>query len=199
MADQRIGTPRSSLSVEFPDALKRQLASLSAALDDPHIDLPTLLATLVIELAAAIPSFLGLTVTFPSVAGPVSLTTIGGTSLAAQTSLLMPLSLAADRDDGSTMTFLAGNAGAFVDLAADIRWAHQLDGEVVLDRHLTADSGGGPPTLALHELFEINQAMGVLIGRRHTRDGAFVELRRLAAVGDHSVHQAALTVLDDLS
>ncbi|MGI8414844.1 MAG: hypothetical protein ACR2P2_01280 [Nakamurella sp.] len=185
--------------MEFPDALKRQLASLSAALDDPHIDLPTMLATLVIELTAAIPSFLGLTVSFPTLVGLMSMTTIDGTAPVPGASLLMPLSLTADRGDGSTMTFLAGNAGAFVDLAADIRWAHQLDGEVVLDRHLTADSDGGSPHLALQELSEINQAIGVLIGRRRTWDGALVELQRLAAVGDHSVHQAALTVLDDLS
>lgn len=185
--------------MEFPDILKRQLASLGAALDDPHIDLQALLGALVIEITAAIPSFLGLTVSFPSIAGPVSMTTIDGSSMAAQASLSMPLSLTDESRDGSTLTFLAGNAGAFVDLAADISWAHQLDGEMVLDRHLTGGSDPATPQLALHELSEINQAIGVLIGRRHSRDGALAELLRHAVADNHSVHQAAVTVLDSLS
>lgn len=185
--------------MEFPGVLKRQLASLSAALDDPQVDLHSLLAALVIEVTAAIPSFLGLTVSFPTLVGSMSMSTVDVTTPVPGASLLMPLSLTADRLDGSTMTFFAGNAGAFVDLAADIRWAHQLDGEVVLDQHLTAESDGGSPHLALHELSEINQALGVLIGRRRTRGGALAELQRQADAGNHSVHQAALTVLDGLT
>lgn len=185
--------------MEFPDVLKRQLVSLSAALDDPQLDLHSLLAALVVEAAAAIPTFLGLTISFPTLVGRMSMTTVDGTAPAPRASLSMPLSLTADRGDGSTMMFFAGNAGAFVDLAADIRWVHRLDGEIVLDRHLTGESDGGSRQPALHELSEINQAVGVLIGRRHTRDEAIAELQRLATVGDQSVHQAALAVLDTLA
>jgi hypothetical protein len=36
---------------------------------------------------------------------------------------------------GSTATFYAARPGAFVDLAADIRYAHGLDWQVVIDGH----------------------------------------------------------------
>lgn len=69
----------------------------------------------------------------------------------------------------------------------------------MLDRHLTGEPDGGSRQPALHELSEINQAVGVLIGRRHTRDEAIAELQRLATIGDPSVHQAALAVLDTVA
>ena len=68
---------------------------------------------------------------------------------------------------GSAVTFYASRPGAFVDLAADIRQRHNLDGQVVLDGHLhplrhpIAPSG----VTGLVEFSVINRAIGVLIER----------------------------------
>jgi len=51
-------------------------------------------------------------------------------------SLHVPLDELTAADPGSTVTFYAARPGAFVDLAADIRYAQNLAGRVVIDGHL---------------------------------------------------------------
>lgn len=186
--------------MQFPSALKRQLAHLTHDLTQPDADPQAVINALVDDLTTAIPSFLGLTVSWPTLAGPVTLTTLDSAAAdAAGTSLLLPLDLLAGTDPGSSVAFYAANPGAFVDLAADTRFAYQLDGDIALDHHL--DGGvfdGQPSDPGLEDLSQINQALGVLIDRGHAPGEAETELHRRATQGAHTLHQAAVLVLSTL-
>jgi hypothetical protein len=179
-------------------ALDDQLAALTAVLDDPGTDLHTILDVLVDDLSAAISSFLGLTVTLRSEWFPVTLTAIDpDLALAARTSLALPLGRLVGAGPGGTIVLYAGNPGAFVDLAADLQRVPGRDGRVVLDGDLpgTSDPPRKPGVTGLAELSVINQAIGVLITRRHTPDRAKAKLRRRAAVSLTSVTEVARHVL----
>ena len=56
-----IGTREEAPLMNFPASLSQQLSDLTDALDDPGTDLQAILALLVDDLTAAVPSFLGLT------------------------------------------------------------------------------------------------------------------------------------------
>ena len=49
--------------MEFPASLSAQLSELTDALDDPGTDLQAILAVLIDDVTAAVPSFLGLIMT----------------------------------------------------------------------------------------------------------------------------------------
>ena len=124
--------------MDFPHVLSEQLSALTNALDDPGIDLAAVLGDLTGDVTAAVPSFLGLSMTLLLDGRPVTLTTIDADlAAAAGASLLLPLDPLAGAGPGSSVVFYAGRPGAFVDLAADTRYAYGLDGDVVLDGHLT--------------------------------------------------------------
>lgn len=89
----------------------------------------------------------------------------------------------------TAVTFYAGTAGAFVDLAADLRFALGLDGEVVIDGHLhewPPDAGSGDQAgsdqqaEAAADAAVINQAVGFLIGGGYLPEAALTELHRQA-------------------
>lgn len=189
--------------MEIPDNLVLHLAELSEALDDSGADLQAVLAVLVDDLRAAVPSFLGLRMTImhrdghapdgltlnflpPALAGDVAST------------LLMPLDQLGVSAPGSTVIFYAARSGAFVDLAADARFAYQLDGQVVVDGHLPTPDGPTIPSgiFGLAEASTINQAVGVLIAQGHTSERALLMLRERARESAIGLHQAARHVLN---
>lgn len=145
-------------------------------------------------------SFLGLIASWPTLAGPVTTTTLDPAAVdAAETSLLLPLDQLAGTDRGSTVTLFARNPGAFVDLAADTRFAYQLDGDIVLDPHRRGDNPDGQPAApSLDDLSQINQTIGVLTDQGNTPGHAHTDLQHRAAAANHTIQQAAVNLLGTL-
>lgn len=165
-------------------AMTAALAPLSVALHDPvcdDIDLEELLSEFAAATKRVVHSYLGMSLSITSAVGNFSLTAMDDprhlTDIVA--SLHLPLKTTPGATTNSTVTFYAGKAGAFVDLAADIGWILRLTPELlILNGHLTipdqdSNTGSGPISLA-------NQAIGVLIERGHRPEDAASELHRLA-------------------
>jgi hypothetical protein len=197
--------------VDVSGSLSEQLSALTDALDDPGSDLPAILSVLVDDLTAAIPSFLGLTMTL-ELAHPFTLAAMDATGAdTARTSLQVPLDprrslLDAPRQrsappvagpgPGSSVTFYAATRGAFVDLAADAQLAWGLDGQVLLDQHLPIGRDGpAGSTYGLRQQIEINRALGVLVSEGHTWDRARAQLRHRALRWQLSEPAAAALIL----
>jgi hypothetical protein len=184
--------------VEFPAAVITQLDTLSEALDDVGTDLHAVLAVLVDDLLAAVPSFLGLSITVVVQGQPVTITTIDPSS--ARGSLLLPLVAISDLATGGNLTFYAAGTDACVDLAVDVRTAYALDGEVVLDRDVpTTPEGRSRGEHEVLELCEINQAIGVLIEQGYPPDRARAELDHRSAAAGMRRQEAARRVLGGIA
>ena len=182
-----------------PHPLNAQLGALTIALEDPEVDLQAVIAALAADVTAAVPSFLGLTMTLLLDGRPVTVTAIDADlATAAGTSLRLPLGPLAGAAPGSFVVFYAGRPGAFVDLAADTRYAYGLDGDVVLDGHLTPQTwpaGAHPGVSGSDELRVINQAIGLLIGQGRLPEEAHEELLRCAAHHGRGLSGAAEDLL----
>jgi len=178
-----------------------QFAVLTDALEDPGTDLRTVLAVLVDDLRAAIPSVLGVTVTITEAGDAVTLTSAEPDLMAlAGASLRIPLDEVFMAGPGSTVTFYAARPGAFVDLAADIRYAYGLNGQIVIDGHLDnhVPSVGTPGVTGLAELLLINRAIGVLIGQGH-QDNPRSVLQWRADQAGTTLLDAAQKLLNELA
>lgn len=178
-------------------ALAADLAELSRAIGDPAVDLEADLLAVMTDVHNAVPSYLGLRLTMTVEGRRLSFATYadGAHPSATCSSLRLPLDSVAGTDGGSSMVFYAATPGAFVDLAADLAYALQLDpSDVVLDD----DEVDGGPSRGIDGLTawsEINRAIGVLIGRGHTTESAHDELRRLADPHGGDLRDAAASVL----
>jgi hypothetical protein len=170
--------------VKFTVLLAAELASLTAALDEPGSDIGQGLRLLAAAAAAAVSSYRGLSVvvTRRDSSFRVALLEEGVTAGDIGTSIVLALPGAGDGQELAAVAFVlyARAPGAFVDLAADVAW---LTGrpltDFVLDQHLTVPDAA----TALVEASVINQAIGVLIGRGHTAQQAHWELHTQAAQG----------------
>ena len=168
--------------MKFTVLLAAELASLTAALDEPGPDIGRGLRLLAAAAAAAVSSYLGLSVvvTRSDSLFTVALLEDGVTAGDIGTSILLALPGAGDGQDLAAVAFVlyARAPGAFVDLAADVAW---LTGRPLtdfpLDQHLTVPDAATP----LVEASVINQAIGVLIGRGYTAQQAHWELDTQAA------------------
>lgn len=181
-------------------ALAADLAALTRALDDPDIDLETGLRDLAADLKRAVSSYTGLSMTIALDGHDVIFTVDDEPTIRPVTSLLIPLTAAADaahipaRTVG-TLLLRAAAAGAFVDLSADLSYALGVDpATLVLDAHLTASVSRSAAT-GLDTHFAIDQAIGVLIGRGHTPHAARDELHRLAGLDHGGLRSAAETLI----
>jgi len=194
--------------VKIAAALAAGLGLLTEALDEPGADVADSLRQLMIDAAAAIPTFLGLSVTVDDSDPPFTFTTfvdgvgvdgvgvdgVGvdgvGTS-EVRTSLRLPL-------PGAVVVLYAGSPGTFVDLAADLAWltARPLS-DFVLDQHLQPSAEQDSAT-GLFETSVINQSVGVLIGRGHTPEQADRYLAAEAAAAGISRHAVGVRILDGL-
>lgn len=185
--------------MDVPRALSEQLSALTDALDDPGTDLQAVLAVLVDDLRAVVPSFLGLRMTLRLGGDPITLTAIDADrETAASASLQLPLDELAGAGPDSVVVFYAGSPGAFVDLAVDTRRAYGLDGQVVLDSHLIPATDASGVT-GLDDLTAINRAVGVLIDQGHHPDEANGELLRLAENDRSRIPEAARRLLDGVA
>jgi hypothetical protein len=187
--------------MDFPHPLSEQLEVLTTALADPGADLRVIIAALAADVTAAVPSFLGLSMTLLLDGRPVTVTAIDADlAAAAGASLLLPLDPLAGAAPGSSVLFYAGRPGAFVDLAADTRYAYSLDGDVVLDPHLTPQPRGRPLRPGVNgtdEITLINQAVGVLIARGHFPEEAHDELLARAVHHANGLQGAAADLLTE--
>lgn len=219
----RSGRPKPLLMTIF-SALTERLSVLTMSLDSPGADLQAVLDVLTDDLRAAIPSFLGLTVTLDQVGGPVTLTAVNlDLALAAEASLEIPLDAINGSATGGTMVCYARQSGSFVTLAETGRGC-RVDGRVLgrrsgpeagagTERHVRPTRGirpgrqlpSGPDPAepvgvsGLGDLTVVNRAIGVLISRGDSPAEAHVELLHRAARGALSLPDVARKVLRSTS
>ena len=185
--------------MDLPSDLAAHLRDLVESVGASDDTLSGSLAALVEDLRTAVSSYQGLRLTLVLEGWPVTLTAFGyidGERPA--TSLRLALSdLGPDFDPDSRIVFYAATPGAFVDLAADLDYAHRVRGSGSTadaadgdrDGHRTADrlDIDLPPVsvvsgfAGLTEYATISRAVGVLIDRGHSPDHAHATLRRDAA------------------
>jgi hypothetical protein len=179
------------------------LAVLTEALDEHRTDIEHSLQRLTLATSAAVPSYLGLSVIVSHSNPPFTFTTPVDRAVAGdiRTSLHMLLPGVGDGRDQPLVALIlyAGTPGAFVDLAADLAW---LTGrpltDVTLDQHLTVPAG--PSTAAqLHAASDIDQAIGVLIGRGCAPREARRQLDVEAANHRTDRYSAARLILDKIT
>jgi hypothetical protein len=182
--------------VDISAALAADLADLSHNLDD-DVDLETRLHALTDGVKAAVPSYLGMTVTFVADGHDVSFTVREETEHVREITASLRIQLAGTRHGArdTQLVLYAAIPGAFVDLAVDVGYALTLDSAtLILDGHLNPpDHESGFHGLAA--LSAINQAVGVLIGRGHTIESAHNALRRSAAWYGEDVAVTAAALL----
>ena len=121
------------------------LAILTEALDEPGTDIAHSLHRLTLDAAAAVTSYLGLSVVVSHSDSPFTVTTLAEGAVAGdiRTSLHLRLpGIGAPEPAAVAIILYAGSPGAFVDLAADLAWltARPLS-EFILDQHLTVPAG----------------------------------------------------------
>jgi hypothetical protein len=182
--------------VEITAALAEQLHALS---DDPAAGdrLTAGLSALGQDVLDAVPSCLTVTLLFERFGAtvPVSLVTTT-TDLPAFASLAVPLAVQ-DQRAAATLILRAGQTGAFLLLADDLRRRLGADRpSVQLDRHLTVASVDAREPLAtsLAELSAVNQGLGVLIAQGLPPEEARWELRRRASAAGVTLAVAARTL-----
>ena len=187
--------------MEITAAMAAALTVLTEALDEPGADIARSLRGLALDAAAAVPSYLGLSVVVSQSDPPFTITALADGAVAGdvRTSLRVVLLPGVGDGEGSARVALvlyAGAPGTFVDLAADLVWLTGRSSiDVTLDKHLTIPDG--PDTAAqLHAAMEINQAIGVLIGRGYTLQQAHRQLDIQAADNRTDRHTEARLILD---
>lgn len=184
-------------------ALAADLGILTAALDEPGVDVALSLSQLAADATVAVPTFLGLSVAVAGSDPPFTLTVFveGVGAGDVRTSLRLALSGVGDVGlrPAVVLVLYAGSPGTFVDLAADLAWltARPLS-DFVLDQHLPAPAERSAAT-SLFEASVINQAIGALIGQGYTPEQAERHLTAEGADAGISRHAVALRILAGLN
>lgn len=179
------------------------LASLTAGLDDPTVDLHERLAELVAALTESIDSLVSVALTVMVDHRPFSVAVPVRQGVVAVTSVSIPLRRQSGPDTESRLVLLAGTPGAFVDLVADISFAMNSDPATIdMDTQLPAavtsgDDPGVDMQRDLEDRSAIDQALGVLLARGATMQAASMHLSQRAQRDDVSMADAARAVLDD--
>ena len=176
--------------------LAAELELLTQALDLPGADVRETLTLLVADARSAVESYLGLSVAIGVGRARFDLTVLLDPSSPTpiRTSLLVPLWPAGHSGDSPSLALIlyAAVPGAFVDLAADLRWVTGRPAwELPLDQHRVVETRHTPLTA----LSVVNQAVGVLLGQGWTPEDAERELHRLAARAGLELVDAATLVL----
>jgi hypothetical protein len=183
-------------------ALAADLGILTAALDEPGADVLHSLHQLGVDAQAAVPTYLGLSVTVDGSDPPFMFTTLeDGAADDVRTSLRLTLPGVGDGRASPTVALIlyAGTPGTFVDLTADLAWlTGRPPSDFALDQHLSTPAGSDAGT-CLRAALVINQAIGVLIGRGYTPGQARSELDIQADGGGTDRHTAAQFILDALT
>jgi hypothetical protein len=188
--------------VTITAALAADLGLLSAALDEPGADIAASLRRLATDTAAAIPSYLGLSVILSRSDRPFTFTYLTDGVAEGDVRTSVRLTVRGVRDGRAppreAIIFYAGSPGTFVDLAADLAWlTGRPGGDFALDEDLVIPPGSLTGTNVAAETI-INQAIGVLIGRGHTPEQAHTELDTQAVVAGADRHSVARLILATL-
>ena len=183
-------------------ALATDLGILTAALDEPAADVLHSLHRLGVDAHAAVPSFLGLSVTVDGSDPSFAFTSFEeGAADGVRTSLRLTLP-GAGEDSASppvALILYAGTPGTFVDLAADLAWlTGRPPSDFALDQHLSAPPGSDAGT-SLRAASVINQAIGVLICRGYTPRQAHSKLATQADGAGTDRYTTAQSILDTLT
>jgi hypothetical protein len=183
-------------------ALATDLGILTAALDEPGADVLHSLHRLGVGAQAAVPSYLGLSVTVDGSDPPFTFTTFEeGAADGARTSLRLTLPGVGDgwASPSVALTLYARTPGTFVDLAADLAWlTGRPPSDFALDQHLNLPAGSDAGT-SLRAASVINQAIGVLIGRGYTPRQAHSRLDTQADGAGTDRYTTAQFILDTLT
>ncbi len=162
-----------------PAGLAAELRLLTQALDLSGADVADTLTRLAADAQCTVASYLGLSVAITANHSKLDFTVLsdGTRPEAIRTSLLIPLTTAtasARRSSTSVALILlaAASSGAFTDLSADLSWiTGRAPADFRLDEHLALPASYTDPT-AIAAMSNINQALGVLIGRGSTPEQA---------------------------
>ena len=131
--------------------------------------LQTDLRQLTLDAAAAVPSYLGLSLVLPVRDPPFTISVLADGAVAGdiRTSLHVPLpGLDSGPHPAMALILYAEVPGAFVDLAADLAWlTKRAPTEFTLDAHLAVPAGSDIAG-RLRAASDIDQAIGVLISPR---------------------------------
>jgi hypothetical protein len=183
-------------------ALAAELGILTEALDEPGTDLLHSLHQLGVDAQAAVPTYLGLSMTVDGSDPPFTFTTLeDGAADDVRTSLR--LTLPGDGDGRASpwvaLTLYAETPGTFVDLTADLAWlTGRPPSDFALDQHLSVPAGSDAGRY-LRAASVINQAIGVLIGRGCAPGQAHSKLDTQADGAGTERHTAAQFILDTLT
>jgi hypothetical protein len=189
--------------VTITAALAVELEILTTALDQPGTDIAHSVRQLALNAAAAVTTYLGLSVLVARSDPPFAFTALADGAVADDIRTSLQVVLPAGGDGGDRLTvavnLYAGSPGAFVDLAADLAWltARPLS-DFVLDQHLTIPTPSDAETQPLAASV-VNQAIGVLIGRGYTPEQAHCQLDAQAAHACTGRHAAAQLILATLT
>jgi hypothetical protein len=184
-------------------ALAADLDILTAALDEPGEDLLHTLHQLGVDAQAAVPTYLGLSVTVDGSDVPFTFTILenGAAADDVRTSVRLTLPGVGNGCASPSVALIlyAGTPGTFVDLTADLAWlTGRPPSDFVLDQHLSGPARPDTGTY-LRTASVINQAIGVLIGRGYTPERAHRELDTQADCAGTDRHTTAQFILDTLT
>jgi hypothetical protein len=184
-------------------AVAADLAMLTVALDEPGADVLHSLHQLGVDARAAVPSYLGLSVTVDGNDPAFTFTTLDvGVAGDVRTSLRLMLPGVGGGPPASPSVALilyAGTPGAFVDLTADLAWlTGRPPSDFPLDQHLSVPAASDAATY-LSAAPVINQALGVLIGLGYTSAEAHSKLDTPAGGEGTDRYTSAQLVLDTLT
>jgi hypothetical protein len=188
--------------VTITAALAADLRLLSDALDEPGADIAGSLRQLAADTAAAIPSYLGLSVILSRSDRLFTFTYLADGVAEGDVRTSVRLTVRGMRDGRASpreaIILYAGSLGTFVDLAADLAWlTGRPGGDFALDEDLVIPAGSLTGThLAAKSI--VNQAIGVLIGRGHTPEQAHAELDTQAVMAGTDRPSVARLVLATL-
>ena len=189
--------------MKFSAAMAANLDMLTAALDDPNMDVAASVRQLILLATAAAPSFIGLKVVMPHGNPPLTVNSLADVSKTQEINTSMQWSLPGPGGSGHALavviTLYARSPGTFVDLAADLAWlTGRPPTDFSLDQHLPL-APESPHDDHLHPAADINQAIGVLIGRGYTPRQANRLLDTPAAhsrIDRYSAARAVLATID---
>ncbi len=175
---------------------------LTAALDEPDADVLQSLHQLGVDAQAAVPTYLGLSMTADGSDLPFTFTTLeDGAADDVRTSLRLWLPGVGDGRASPSVALIlyAGTPGTFVDLTADLAWlTGRPRSDFALDQHLSVPARSDEATY-LRAASVFNQAVGVLIGRGYTPREAHSKLGTQADGEGTDRHTAAQFILDTLT
>lgn len=193
-----VGRSRPSAPTNDQQELVEGLSLLADALDDPSVDLKSVLDVLTADLVTSVPGYLGLTVAVQIGGHPVLINTIDIEDADdARATLMLPLSPVNGGTTGSVV-FYSRTSDAFLSMAGEVRWIFNLDGPAPLDAHLPFIGAPAPPVgvRGLTAMCAINQAVGILVVDGYTVPAARAELRRRADRNGQSLPDAAQHLID---